>query len=346
MTRQMISMAISQISDDFVLEAEEYVAGSKVPRRLQRWLTAAASIALVLGLGIFSVWFFTPSDTWGASENALRLTFVRVDDKMASYAFSDMSPYESGMLASWRGEPYREHGGTRFYCVKGAEDLSRLIMENDEGLHLMKFESWLQPMSFDRWQTSLWYTSGYLNDEDIVALDAESQITYGDTLSIIYGVDSAEGVRSIKFSDADIDKTDVGDSIKIKPVTLRDGESIERMYGILCSMTVRGAWQGWVRIFPNDEEYKNGTQPLSEQTERRVTVVLSNGSVLRFDYSPTSGIIKKYGDGYGAELSEQDNEWLISAAGIIMQYRYYGDAEQVSGAETAVPPRQPDEPTK
>lgn len=345
MTRQMISMAISQISDDFVLEAEEYVAGSKVPRRLQRWLTAAASIALVLGLGIFSVWFFTPSDTWGASENALRLTVVRVDDKMASYAFSDMSPYESGMLASWRGEPYREHGGTRFYCVKGAEDLSRLIMENDEGLHLMRFESWLQPMSFDRWQTSLWYTSGYLTDEDIVALDAESQITYGDTLSIIYGVDSAEGVRSIKFSDADIDKTDVGDSIKIKPVTLRDGESIERMYGILCSMTVRGAWQGWVRIFADNEQYKNGTQPLSEQTERSITVTLASGHKLRFDYSPTSGIIKKYGDGYGAELSEQDNEWLISVAEIDIQYRYYGDDVDYGG-ETAVPPRQPDEPTK
>ena len=346
MTRQMISMAISQISDDFVLEAEEYVAGSKVPRKLQRWLTAAASIALVLGLGIFSVWFFTPSDTWGASENALRLTVVRVDDKMASYAFSDMSPYESGMLASWRGEPYREHGGTRFYCVKGAEDLSRLIMENDEGLHLMKFELWLQPMSFDRWQTSLWYTSGYLTDEDIAALDTDFQITYGDTLSIIYGVDSAGDIVSVKFEDADIDKTDIGDSIKIKSVTLRDGESTRRVYDILCGMTENDEWNGWVRIFPNDEEYKNGTQPLSEQTERRVTVVLSNGSVLRFDYSPTSGIIKKYGDGYGAELSEQDNEWLISAAGIIMQYRYYGDAEQVSGAVTAVPPRQPDEPTK
>ena len=111
MTRQMISTAISQISDDYIAEAAEYNAASRAPRKTWRWLTVAASIALVLGLGIFSVWFFTPSDMWGTSTNALQLTVVRVDDKMASYAFADMSPYEEAMIASWRGELYRRHGG-------------------------------------------------------------------------------------------------------------------------------------------------------------------------------------------------------------------------------------------
>lgn len=344
MTRQMISTAISQISDDYIAEAAEYNAASRAPRKTWRWLTVAASIALVLGLGIFSVWFFTPSDMWGTSTNALQLTVVRVDDKMASYAFADMSPYEEAMIASWRGELYRRHGDASFYRIKGQDELSRLIIDNNDGSHLVEFESWIQPMSADRWQTSYWYEYGYITDEDISALEVESEIYYSDTLRIIYGVESAEDIVSVKFDDADIDKTDIGDGIKIKSVTLRDGESLARIYEILCGMTERDAWQGWVRIFAHDEQYKNGTSPLSEQTERQVTVTLDGGHKLRFDYSPTSSIIKKYGVGVGAELSEQDNAWLISVAGIDMQYRYYGDAElyEVSGEVTASPPRQPE----
>ncbi len=336
MTRQMISTAISEISDDYVAEAAEYAAISRVPRRLQRWLTVAASIVLAFGLGIFSAWFFTPSDMWGANDHSLKLTSVRVDDKMASYAFVDMSPYEEAMIESWRGELYRQHGGVNFYRVKGADDLYRLVCETDDGLRLVEFESWIQPMSADRWQTSYWYEYGYITDADIAALDTESSIYYGDTLRIIYGAERAEDIVSVKFEDADIDKTDIGDSIKIKSVTLRDGESLERIYEILCGMTERDAWQGWVRIFAHDEQYKNGTSPLSEQTERDVIVTLEGGYELKFDYSPTSSIIKKYGVGVGAELSEQDNAWLISVAEIDMQYRYYGDDSHYGG-ETATP---------
>lgn len=338
----MISTAVSQISDDYIAEAAEYNAASRAPRKTWRWLTAAASIILVFGLGIFSVWFFTPSDMWRASTNALQLTVVRVDDKMASYAFVDMSPYEVTMIESWRGELYRQHGDARFYRIKGQNELSSLILENDDGLRLVEFESWIQPMSADRWQTSYWYDYGYVTDADIAALDAESEIFYGDTLRIIYGVESAEDIVSAKFEDADIDKTDIGDGIKIKSVTLRDGESLARIYEILCGMTERDAWQGWVRIFAHDEQYKNGILPLSEQTERRVTVTLAGGYQLRFDYSPTSSIIKKYGVGVGAELSEQDNAWLISVAGIDMQYHYYGDAATYQDAAvTASPKPQP-----
>lgn len=342
MIRQMISTAVSQISDDYIAEAAEYNVASRAPRKTWRWLTAAASIILMFGVGIFSVWFFTPSDMWGASTNALQLTVVRVDDKMASYAFVDMSPYEETMIKSRRGELYRQHGDARFYRIKGQNDISRFILENDDGLRLVEFESWIQPMSADRWQTSYWYDYGYVTDADIAALDAESEIFYGDTLRIIYGVESAKDIVSVKFEDADIDKTDIGDSIKIKSVTLRDGESLERMYEILCGMTERDAWQGWVRIFAHDEQYKNGSMPLSEQTERRVTVTLAGGYQLRFDYSPTSSIIKKYGVGVGAELSDQDNAWLISVAGIDMQYRYYGDAATYQDAAvTASPKPQP-----
>ncbi len=342
MIRQMISTAVSQISDDYIAEAAEYNAASRAPRKTWRWLTAAASIILMFGVGIFSMWFFTPSDMWGVSTNALQLTVVRVDDKMASYAFVDVSPYEETMIKSRRGELYRQHGDARFYRIKGQNELLSLILENDDGLRLVEFESWIQPMSADRWQTSYWYEYGYITDTDIAALDAESEIYYSDTLRIIYGVESAEDIVSVKFEDADIDKTDIGDSIKIKSVTLRDGESLERMYKILCGMTERDAWRDWVRIFADDEQYKNGTLPLSEQTERRVTVTLADGYQLRFDYSPTSSIIKKYGVGVGAELSDQDNAWLISVAGVDMQYRYYGDAATYQDAAvTASPKPQP-----
>lgn len=345
MTRQMISMAISQISDDYVTEAAEYSTVLRAPRKIRRWLTVAASIALVLGLGMFSVWFFTPSDMWGASTNAQQFTVVRVDDKMASFAFVDMSPYEQAAIASWRGELYRRHGDASFYRVKGQDELFRLILDNGNGLHMVEFESWIQQMSAEQWQSSYWYEYGYITDADIAALDADASITYADTLRIIYGVESAEDIVSVKFADADIDRSDIGDSIKIKSVTLRDGESLDRMYAILCGMTARDAWAGWVRIFAHDAQYKNGTLPLSEQTERQVTVTLAGGYKLRFDYSPTSSIIKKYGVGVGAELGESDNAWLISVAQIDMQYRYYGDAEfyETSGEVTTSPPTQPTE---
>ena len=109
-------------------------------------------------------------------------------------------------------------------------------------------------------------------------------------------------------------------------------------------MTECDAWQGWVRLFAQDEQYKNGELPLSEQTERQVTVTLDGGYKLRFDYSPTSSIIKEYGVDVGAELGESDNAWLISVAQIDMQYRYCGDADlyEASGEVTASPPRQPE----
>ena len=345
MTRQMISMSISQISDDYVTEAAEYKTALRAPRKIRRWLTVAASIVLVFGLGIFSIWFFTPSDMWEVNTHSLQLTVVRVDDKMASYILLDMSPYEKAMIESWRGELYRRHGDASFYRVNGQDELFRLILDNGNGLHLVEFETWIQPMSADTWRTSYWYEYGYITDLDIAALDFESEIYYGDTLRIVYGVESAENIVSVKFEDADIDKTDIGDSIKIKPVTLRDVESLVQVYNILCGMTERDAWQGWIRIFAQDEQYKNGELPLSEQTERQVIVTLGNGYKLRFDYSPTSSIIKKYGVGVGAELSEVDNAWLISAACIDMQYRYYGDADlyESSGEVTALPPQQPTE---
>lgn len=345
MTRQMISAAISQISDGYVTEAAEYKTALRAPRRPWRWLAVAASIVLIFGVGVLSAWFFMPSDTWGASTNALQLTVVRVDDKMASYAFVDMSPYERAAIASWRGEFYRRHGDASFYRVKGQDELFRLILDNGEGLHLVEFEAWIQQMSAERWRTSYWYECGYVTEADIAALTAESEIYYGDTLRIIYGVESAQDIVSVQFEDADIDRSDIGDSIKIKSVTLRDGESLVRMYAILCGMTEREAWAGWVRIFAHDEQYKNGTLPLSEQTERQVTVTLAGGYKLRLDYSPTSSIIKKHGVEVGVKLSEADNAWLITAAGIDMQYRYYGDAEfyEVSGEVTTSPPTQPTE---
>ena len=333
----MICQAVAGISDEYVAEAAEYKAKSRVSRKTARWLTAAASVLLAFGLGIFSVWFFTPSDMWGASTNALQLTVVRVDDKMASYAFVDMSPYEETVIESCRGELYRRHGDVSFYRIKGANDLARLIFEQDEDLWLIEFDSWIQPMSSERWKTSYWYTGGYFTDEDIAALDADAKITYADTLGIIYGVESAEDIISVKFEDADIDKTDIGDSVKIKAVTLRDSESAQRMYTLLCTLVDRdgNGWNGWVRVFADDEEYKNGTMPLSEQTEREVVVTLASGRKLKFNYSPTSSIIKKYGDGFGAELSEEDNEWLISVAEIDMQYHYYGDAKNNNAGNTA-----------
>lgn len=342
MKRQMISAAVEKISDNYVSEAAECALSAKASRRSLRWMTAAASIALVLGLGVFSAWLFTPAEMWTASTNDLKITMVRVDDKMASYRLVDMSPYEQTMIKSWCGELYTTHAGTRFYLIKGQEGLYRLILENDEGLQLVEFDSWVQSMSADRWMTSYWYEQGYITDADIAALDTESEINYGDTLRIIYGVQSAEDIVSVKFEDADIDKTDIGDSIKIKSVILRDGESLERMYGILCGMTERGAWEGWTRIFAENEQYKNGTLPLSEQTERRVTVTLDSGYKLRFDYSPVSSVIKKYGTDVSAVLDEQDNAWLISSAEIDMQYRYYGDAPTYRGEDvTASPVPQP-----
>ena len=343
MKMQPINKVISQISDDYIAEAEEYKAVSRAPHRLKRWLTIAASIVLVFGLGIFSIWFFTPSDMWEVNTHSLQLTVVRVDDKMASYILLDMSPYEKAMIESWCGELYRTHGNARFYCFKGQKSLSKLVLEQNDELHIVEFESWIQPMSVDSWKTSYWYEYGYITDEDIAALDVEPEIYYGDTLRIIYGVESAEDIVTVKFEDADIDKTDIGDGIKIKSVTLHDVESLTRVYSILCGMTECDAWQGWVRIFAQDEQYKNGELPLSEQTERQVIVTLDGRYKLRFDYSPTSSIIKEYGVDVGVKLSEQDNEWLITAAGIDMQYRYYGDAElyEVSGEVTASAPQQP-----
>lgn len=336
--------------DEELLAASETAAPhrSARPRRRKalKWLVAAC---ICVGFLSFAVWFFVPPAT--VINQSSKFVVIRVEDRLASYTLirtGSLSPFERLCLPNTPGDILCTHGENTFYRTKEREDLVYLIQERGDGSRaLLQFEH-LVPLHGADMTQSYWYTSGWLTDADISALTPDVP-TMGETLELIYGVTSAEDIASIRLAKDGTHHDSVSKQIRIKPVTIRKREDVERLYRILCQLIPAAPGEALPGEFvsPLDEAYLSGENPLSAQVNREITVRLTGGQELKFDFTPTTKGICHIPGNLCTILSEADSEWLIGLAGIDMEWRDWGTEEPVQhnpgdADETATVPVPPE----
>ena len=324
------------------------VAAAPVDKRKKRrslWVAAAACFCACL-LG-FSAWFFLPPVY--ATTNELILTTIRVENRLACYRVVDteqMSRFERLLLPDDPGEILCTHGSTTFYRVKGANDLVYLLGEKDGRYTLYEFEDFTSLIGVDM-RDSYWYESGWLTDEDIAAFDCETKPTMGEILERIYGAASFKDIKSIRFEKDGASGGSVGKRIRVKAVTVKDNGALERLYGLLASMTPAdyGQAMDFGSVHVHDEAYLKGEQPLSDQVNRDLTITLTSGHRVTVTYYPNVGLLHQGGMDLYTVLSEADNAWLIDLAAIDMEWRDWGTEKALvygEDCETAVAPPIPE----
>jgi hypothetical protein len=204
----------------------------------------------------------------------LIFTVVRVEDQLLSYEIiqtKTMSRFELLLLPDEQGEALMTHGESTFYRVAEAEDLVYLIQIDSNGNKtILKFEDYVSTAGVDMTE-SYWYTSGWLDDEDIAALQGGGDGTMGEILKIVYGVDSAGDIRSIRFGKCG-DEDSVSRRVRIKTIRITDRETVARMYGMLASMTSMAYGQEWHSGSANarDEAYLNGEKPCRDSVVKAI----------------------------------------------------------------------------
>ena len=309
------------------------------------WGAAACLCACMLG---FSAWFFLPPNV--VMNDSSIITVIRVEDQLFCYKVirtKAMSRFELLLLPEERGEVLAVHGDSTFYRAAGEEDLEYIFQIDGDGKQrLLRFDDYVYTAGVDM-TTSYWYESGWLDDEDIAALQGGGDGTMGEILKIVYGVDSAEDIRSIRFGKYG-DEDSVSRRVRIRTVRITDRETVARIYGMLASMTSMAYGQEWHSgsASARDEAYLNGEKPLSVQVDREITVTLASGRELTFYYYPVTGFMRRNRPEFYTVLSEAENEWLIALAEIDMAWRDWGtEKEHVYGGEgdeTATSPAVPD----
>ena len=309
------------------------------------WGAVACLCACMLG---FSAWFFLPPNV--VMNDSSIITVIRVEDQLFCYKVirtKAMSRFELLLLPEERGEVLAVHGDSTFYRAAGEEDLEYIFQIDGDGKQrLLRFDDYVYTAGVDM-TTSYWYESGWLDDEDIAALQGGGDGTMGEILKIVYGVDSAEDIRSIRFGKYG-DEDSVSRRVRIKTVRITDRETVARMYGMLASMTSMAYGQEWHSGSANarDEAYLNGEKPLSAQVDREITVTLASGRELTFYYYPVTGFIRRNRPEFYTVLSEADNRWLIDLAEIDMNWKDWGTEKDYEyggeGCETATTPTIPE----
>lgn len=149
---------------------------------------------------------------------ALAAAVVRIPTGQYTGVYEKVSPVDGTALQESRGKCIP--GAEGWYYVSGHKDMQYLIREKDGEYTLWKF----------------------------VCFDSE-EYPYSDVLTLVYQIDSADGLREIVVRPPTMDNSDGGKALqeKIGIYSVTDREEIDEVYQILSSLTCYG--QGhWERI--------------------------------------------------------------------------------------------------
>lgn len=317
----------------------------KPPKRRSLWVAAAACLcACMLG---FSAWFFLPPAT--VISNDLQLVVIRIDDRLVSYEIlktNTMSRFERMRLPDDPGEVLGRHKDCTFYRVAGESDLVYLIMVDGDGkTSVLEYEDYVPTVGMDM-TDSLLTENGWFTDGDIAALNRVTEPTMGEVLETVYSVTSADDWKSVGFGKVHAYKGGVADTVRVKAVTVRDRETLAKLYRLLAPMIQADYGQrlDFGSVDVHDEAYLNGEAPLSAQTARDLTVTLASGRRVILSYYPATGLLHQRGTDFYIVLSQIDNEWLIDLAEIDMNWKDWGTEKEPvygEGCETATVPQAP-----
>lgn len=336
MKQEKMIRYMNLIDSKYIAEADpanaKNIKRNKIQRRVLRLGTIAACFICVIGVLNLYVWLFVPNPS---TEQLKQTVQFRLEDKLASYEILDVSRWQDWTLEKKIGETIVAES---IYRIKDSDNLLYLIRDKGDGTYdLLKFEAFSAYLP--DLHESYYYQAGILTEEDLEQLSYNTTYTYGEVLDKIYGITSAKDIVRIFWQKTDFDNSKVGKSVRVDRYVMKDDESIERFYGIMCDLVrERHETDAPVRIFSNDEAYLSQEMPLCAQTEREVLIQLKNGEEIRFYYSPTGNCLYENGVIRYEPISNENNEWLIDTVGINMSWVDYGVNINPSGAETAYAP--------
>lgn len=286
MTNINLLHAMGRIDHGLIADAAPDITQRKSVKKVRlKWGIIAACLCLTIGGGLFFNLINPVSFSFisGNFNNAAVFTSIPVGERTAVYQQAVIS---ESILKRYAGNEYLETGSTIWYRPKEADNLKYLIHKGSDD-------------SF-----TLWMFKYFKTEED-------ETYTYGDVLSVIYGVDSADDIVSIKTSPFKWNSTPEGIAIQKKVGTHRytDREDISRFYNIIKDTVCYGADR---EDNPADDtrfSYSFSTEDGDNSTYgvRCLSVKFTNGIVLdSLKYDALSGSFFEYGGIFSEPLEEND----------------------------------------
>ena len=286
--REMLDM-IENLNPAYIEAAAEKPKAKKTG--WLKWGAMAACLCLVIGGGIL-LNTLRPTDfhsmvTGGSVNNTLTITTLNIDDYLACYAQLDI---DSSKLERYVGERYLEEDARTWYYPTDSANLKYLIQKDSSGtLTLWSFDSF--------------------------CMEEGETHTYGDILSVIYGVDSPDAIVSITTSPSKANNTDTGVAIQkeVRTQTYTNREDIEAFFSVVWDVVCYGA-DSESKADNNRFTYSFSTGSSDKLTSgettygtRRIKIEFVDGSTLdSWQYSALSGSFYEYGGIFTEPLSDED----------------------------------------
>ncbi len=309
MKKEELFGAIGKINSETIERNAPFERDDHKVVNWKRWIASAASLAVIVGAGLFAYHQLKINDKsvypdkgiediinmpqedlpeqekmvdisslllaeGDMREEALRISQVRIGDYTALYEGVDS--VSDDVLAASRGKELEENQG--WYKVSGHEELQYLIRESDGECTLWKFESFLT-----------------------------EEYPYKDVLEMVYGITSADDIRKITVTAANMDNSDEGKRIQeeIGQYEITSSLDIQQLYDILFGLTCYGS-DHWDMI---DYGADDAGMTKSVQMGRYLAIELDNGIIIdSMKYTAVSGMFYEYGGVAYNSLSVQDKE--------------------------------------
>ena len=286
MTNMNLLQAMGRIDPRLIADAAPDVSRKESIDKLRmKWGIIAACLCLVITGGLVFNSLNPVSFNFIAANfnNAAIMTSIPVGDRTAVYQKVNIS---EDKLKKYVGNEYLETDTIIWYLPKKTDNLKYLIHKGADN-------------SF-----TLWTFKYFKMRED-------ETYSYGDVLSVIYGVDSADDIVSIKTSPFKWNSTPEGIAIQRKVGTHRytDREAISKFYNIIKDMICYDADR---KENPADDtrfSYSFSTEDGDNSTYgvRCISVKFTNGIVLdSLKYDALSGSFFEYGGIFTEPLEEND----------------------------------------
>jgi hypothetical protein len=300
MKEKRILNVLGQVDEKFIAEAAPGKTISRKPTWGKWGVMAACLCLVVVGSFLFNLRSspdFNSMIGKGIVDTTATVTSIPVDEWMAWYEQMDIS---GSKLERYVGNEYLKTEAVVWYFPDGVNNLKYLIRKDtDNSLTLWRFAS--------------------------LETEEDEAYTYGDVLSIIYGVESAEDIVSITSAASKGNNTDLGQKIQkeVGTHTYSDREDIAAFYDIVKNVVCFGddsesvADQNrFTYSFSTDSEDKL-TSGESTYVTRSLTVTLENGTTIDgWQYDALSGSFFEYGGIFTQPLPDESVYTLNQIFGI------------------------------
>jgi hypothetical protein len=300
MTNETLYDVLGDVNAAYVQQAHRTTAKAKKPAWV-KWGAVAACLCLVAVVGIWS--HMSSPNTFNAMlaeqlvDTTLNYAETNIGDRVAAYYEVTLQDAD---LEKYVGELYSQSDDVTWYYPKDTDQRNYLIREDaDETLSLWKFSHF-------------------------VVSDGETY-TYGDVLSLVYGVESAKDIVSITSAPSNADNTDLGQKIQSKVGTHTDSDraGIAAFYDIVKDVVCFGADSESVAdenrftySFSTDAQDKLRSGESTYAT-RCLTVTLENGTTIdSWQYDALSGSFFEYGGIFTQPLPDESVSVLNQLFGI------------------------------